>query len=101
MKKKKPRFFCDGCGAEVSASAERCPRCGKFFAAIHCPSCGFSGDIETFRNGCPACGYSAPVPKRGKSAPAPPRADIPQLFYLIAIAIFTVLLAALLMYITR
>ncbi|MDR2803296.1 MAG: hypothetical protein LBB22_03280 [Treponema sp.] len=101
MKKKKPRFFCDGCGEEVSASAERCPRCGKFFAAIRCPSCGFSGDVETFRGGCPACGYSNPVSKRSKSLPTPRRAGIPQLFYLIGIAIFTVLLAILLMYITR
>jgi uncharacterized protein (DUF2225 family) len=37
-----------------------CPRCGRFFANIHCPACGFSGKEELFSIGCPSCGYSAP-----------------------------------------
>lgn len=59
-KKKSPRFFCDGCGREVDASDERCPSCGKFFASIRCPKCGFTGDQGVFLSGCPVCGYSAP-----------------------------------------
>jgi ssDNA-binding Zn-finger/Zn-ribbon topoisomerase 1 len=56
---KKPRFFCDNCGAEVAMSAKSCPACGRFFASVRCPKCGFTGKDEDFVRGCPACGYSA------------------------------------------
>jgi ssDNA-binding Zn-finger/Zn-ribbon topoisomerase 1 len=56
---KKPRFFCDNCGAEVLMSAKSCPQCGRFFASVRCPKCGFTGKDEDFVRGCPACGYSA------------------------------------------
>jgi ssDNA-binding Zn-finger/Zn-ribbon topoisomerase 1 len=65
---KKPRFFCDNCGAEVPMSAKSCPQCGRFFASVRCPKCGFTGNDEDFARGCPACGYSA-VPD---AAPAKP-----------------------------
>jgi predicted RNA-binding Zn-ribbon protein involved in translation (DUF1610 family) len=104
MKKKKPRFFCDGCGAEVTANAERCPRCGKFFASIRCPKCGFSGDTDTFGNGCPVCGYSAQRSNHSGSRPvkpaAPDSAAAPWL-YALSIALLAMLLAALFMHITR
>jgi ssDNA-binding Zn-finger/Zn-ribbon topoisomerase 1 len=62
---KKPRFFCDNCGAEVAMSAKNCPQCGRFFASVRCPKCGFTGKDEDFVRGCPACGYSAaPVPAK-------------------------------------
>ncbi|MDR0732339.1 MAG: zinc ribbon domain-containing protein [Treponema sp.] len=62
---KKPRFFCDNCGAEVAISAKSCPRCGRFFASVRCPKCGFTGKDEDFVRGCPACGYSAlPIPAK-------------------------------------
>jgi uncharacterized membrane protein YvbJ len=58
--KKKPRFFCDNCGAEVGRDEKACPRCGRFFASVRCPACGFAGEEKLFASGCPACGYSAP-----------------------------------------
>jgi ssDNA-binding Zn-finger/Zn-ribbon topoisomerase 1 len=61
---KKPRFFCDNCGAEVAMSAKSCPQCGRFFASVRCPKCGFTGRDEEFARGCPACGYSAAPPAR-------------------------------------
>ncbi|GHV92741.1 hypothetical protein AGMMS50268_32440 [Spirochaetia bacterium] len=56
---KKPRFFCDNCGAEVKQNTKSCPQCGRFFASVRCPKCGFTGSEDLFRSGCPACGYSA------------------------------------------
>jgi predicted RNA-binding Zn-ribbon protein involved in translation (DUF1610 family) len=59
LKKRAPRFFCDNCGAEVSRNEKACPRCGRFFASVRCPACGFSGEERLFSGGCPVCGYSA------------------------------------------
>jgi uncharacterized membrane protein YvbJ len=56
---KAPRFFCDNCGAEVDRDTKKCPQCGRFFASIRCPRCGFTGPEEYFTAGCPACGYSS------------------------------------------
>jgi predicted RNA-binding Zn-ribbon protein involved in translation (DUF1610 family) len=103
-KKKKPRFFCDGCGTEVAADAERCPRCGKYFASIRCPRCGYSGDKNTFDKGCPSCGYSAPAPSPPRPNNTPHTAGgglVPQWVYVISAAFLVMLLAALLMYIAR
>jgi predicted RNA-binding Zn-ribbon protein involved in translation (DUF1610 family) len=94
--KKKPRFFCDNCGAEVGRNAKACPQCGRYFASVRCPSCGFTGDENTFKNGCPSCGYSVtpspgstladtPVPE--KKVPAGP---LPLWVYLLSIAAFIV-----------
>jgi len=58
--KKKPRFFCDHCGHEVGRDKKSCPNCGRYFAAVRCPSCGYTGPDEMFQGGCPMCGYSAP-----------------------------------------
>lgn len=55
---KKPKFFCEYCGAEVRRNDRVCPKCGKFFASVRCPACGFTGDTAAFRDGCPACGYA-------------------------------------------
>jgi uncharacterized membrane protein YvbJ len=57
---KSPRFFCENCGAEVHRDAQNCPRCGRYFASVRCPSCGFTGAESLFTGGCPACGYSSP-----------------------------------------
>jgi uncharacterized membrane protein YvbJ len=70
MMGKKPRFFCDNCGAEVAMSEKSCPQCGRFFASVRCPKCGFTGKDEDFIRGCPACGYSAgPVPHKAAGNP--------------------------------
>ncbi|MDR1429829.1 MAG: zinc-ribbon domain-containing protein [Spirochaetaceae bacterium] len=66
---KRARFFCENCGAEVGRNAKQCPKCGKLFASILCPSCGFSGEEFLFDQGCPVCGYSAP----GRSGPEKPK----------------------------
>jgi len=57
---KKPRFFCDNCSSEVPFNAKNCPGCGRFFASIRCPHCGFTSEDNHFIQGCPRCGYSAP-----------------------------------------
>ncbi|MDR3148260.1 MAG: zinc ribbon domain-containing protein [Treponema sp.] len=71
MSTKKPRFFCDNCGAEVPKSAKSCPACGRFFASVRCPQCGFTGKDEDFARGCPVCGYSTP-PGAGRTGPVTP-----------------------------
>jgi len=74
---KKPRFFCDNCATEVGHNVKNCPRCGRVFASVRCPSCNFVGDDDTFAQGCPVCGYSTvkaarpAVGKRDKTRPLP------------------------------
>jgi predicted RNA-binding Zn-ribbon protein involved in translation (DUF1610 family) len=80
---KDPRFFCDNCGTEVDHDVQACPHCGRFFASVRCPACGFSGPEKLFTKGCPSCGYSAPKShKRGRrmrSRAKPPRHAAPAL----------------------
>jgi ssDNA-binding Zn-finger/Zn-ribbon topoisomerase 1 len=92
---KKPRFFCDNCGVEVDMGAKACPHCGRFFAAVRCPSCGFTGDDSTFKGGCPSCGYSAPSSNKGTSVnitPVPkkkiPTGSLPLWVYILSIGAF-------------
>jgi predicted RNA-binding Zn-ribbon protein involved in translation (DUF1610 family) len=72
--KASPKFYCDNCGTEVGQEAIECPKCGRLFSSVRCPSCGFVGEVKLFDAGCPACGYSAtPVDsekfQRGQGAP--------------------------------
>jgi predicted RNA-binding Zn-ribbon protein involved in translation (DUF1610 family) len=73
---KSPRFFCENCGAEVDRDTKTCPRCGRFFASIRCPACGFTGAEGLFAGGCPVCGYSSPdavtAGARGSAKPSWP-----------------------------
>ena len=55
---KQPKFFCENCNAEVRRDAVICPYCGRFFASVRCPSCGFTGTHKEFKDGCPSCGYA-------------------------------------------
>jgi hypothetical protein len=71
-----PRFFCENCGAEVPRNAKNCPNCGRFFASVRCPSCGFTGGEALFKGGCPVCGYSASAGK-GRILPWPKKKKIP------------------------
>jgi len=71
MDRKKPRFFCDNCSAEVRADAKACQSCGRLFASVRCPSCGHVGGDEAFVRGCPSCGLAAPPPI--ETAPRPRR----------------------------
>jgi predicted RNA-binding Zn-ribbon protein involved in translation (DUF1610 family) len=52
------KFFCENCGAEVRHNTKICPKCGRFFSAVRCPKCAFTGDAALFRQGCPSCGYA-------------------------------------------
>ena len=55
---KHPKFFCENCNAEVRRDAVICPHCGRFFASVRCPACGFTGMHKEFKTGCPSCGYA-------------------------------------------
>jgi uncharacterized membrane protein YvbJ len=104
-KPRRPRFFCEGCGTEVSADAKSCPHCGKLFASMRCPRCGFCGEHGEFSRGCPNCGYAAPVSKPfyPRRTQKPPRVAVngPQWVYILSIAVLVLLLALLLTYIPR
>jgi len=66
------RFFCDNCGEEVERNASRCSRCGRYFASVRCPECGFTGEEKLFAKGCPVCGYcdTGQMPDRLPQAPS-------------------------------
>lgn len=90
---KNPRFFCDNCGVEVKRNTKACPQCGRFFASVRCPSCGFSGDDDTFLKGCPSCGYSAPptaayTGKETHKSPLVPVGKLPIWVYILSICAF-------------
>jgi hypothetical protein len=97
--RKKPRFFCDNCGCEVDRNAKACPHCGRFFASIRCPACGFAGAERLFAGGCPSCGYSAPRGAGALPAKKAPPSPLPLWVYILSIAalivVFAVLLAAI------
>jgi predicted RNA-binding Zn-ribbon protein involved in translation (DUF1610 family) len=68
---KRSRFFCENCGEEVPLRAKSCPRCGRYFASVRCPNCGFTGEEGLFSQGCPACGYAAlPEPPEERGTPS-------------------------------
>ncbi|HKL86429.1 MAG TPA: zinc ribbon domain-containing protein [Treponemataceae bacterium] len=95
---KKPRFFCEYCSSEVKQNDKFCSKCGKFFASVKCPSCGFSGDSRVFRDGCPACGYAL-YDKSAKHNSIPEKAKkntetdpLPWWMYIVAISFFIFIL---------
>ena len=52
-----PSFYCENCSREVSSGLDVCPGCGQDFSSVRCPSCGFTGEAELFKESCPECGY--------------------------------------------
>jgi len=98
---KKPRFFCDNCGNEVGQNEKSCRHCGRYFAAVRCPGCGFVGDEISFKNGCPACGYSAapgadkPAAKKSEKRHLIPVGKLPIWVYILSIAAFIAVCAML------
>jgi len=109
--KKKPRFFCDNCGSEVGRDQKACPKCGRFFAAVRCPSCGYTGSDEMFQGGCPMCGYSAPPPdsknvnpdkkKKNPSGSSGSAEPLPAWTYIISIIVLLALIALISYFITK
>jgi len=105
--KKKPRFFCDNCGCEVSRDVKSCPECGRFFASVRCPACTYSGPDEMFQGGCPMCGYSAPPPPKTREEKPrrheePDSYDQPSVWtYIIPIIFIAAIIAFLSYFITR
>ncbi|MDA3811447.1 MAG: hypothetical protein PF518_14105 [Spirochaetaceae bacterium] len=59
-------FHCDNCGEAVSPDEERCPNCGRFFRAVRCPVCSYTGPGADFLKGCPSCGYLKDQAKKKK-----------------------------------
>ena len=93
---KKPRFFCDNCGHEVERDAKACAHCGRFFASVRCPACGYTDSEKAFSGGCPSCGYSAPPARRPEPAENPqPARPLPLWVYIISICAFIVVCAIL------
>ena len=99
---KNPRFFCESCGTEVPRNAKNCPNCGKLFASILCPSCGFAGEEALFKGGCPVCGYSSgkgdgafPDFPREFPETKKPAGALPLWVYILTAAVFTAVMAAL------
>ena len=91
---KKPRFFCDNCGHEVERDAKACAHCGRFFASVRCPSCGYTSSEKAFSNGCPSCGYSAPPVRRPPEQKVPAR-PLPVWVYVLSICAFIAVCAVL------
>jgi hypothetical protein len=97
---KRPHFYCESCGAEVSKAARVCPRCGRFFSSVKCPKCEYVGKADDFSSGCPVCGYAvaanpAPDPIKPFVQAAPP---LPWWAFLVAALVLAALIALLLHY---
>ena len=105
---KKPRFFCDNCGTEVDKDVKSCPYCGRFFASVRCPSCGYSGPDRMFQGGCPMCGYSTQPadakklkPQRNISFNYRSSGSAPAWTYVIPVLILLALIALISHFITK
>ena len=95
------RFFCESCGAEVPRNTNNCPKCGRAFASILCPACGFSGEADLFKGGCPVCGYSSSPSgkaRKGRNTKESKKTSgggLPLWLYIFTAAAFTAILAAI------
>jgi predicted RNA-binding Zn-ribbon protein involved in translation (DUF1610 family) len=75
--KGQPRFFCDNCGTEVKRDASSCSHCGRLFASVRCPACGFEGAEDLFSKGCPKCGYSTAKSAAAVNSPGSKKKQAP------------------------
>ncbi|MDR2617310.1 MAG: transposase [Treponema sp.] len=85
-------------------NAKNCPKCGKYFASVRCPSCGFSGEEGLFRDGCPVCGYSASQDVNAVSWPEEarsPAGSLPVWVYITAVLALAAVLGALAFHLMR
>ncbi len=102
---KRSKFFCENCHQEVKPSAKICPHCGRFFAAVRCPSCSYIGEARDFVQGCPNCGHAGGVPGadqgfetfdiRETGARRPSKPPTPVWVYPLAAGLIIVVFAAL------
>jgi hypothetical protein len=95
---KRPHFYCESCGAEVSKNARICPRCGRFFSSVKCPRCDHVGKPDDFTFGCPICGYAlaanpVPEPIKPLAQLAPP---VPWWAFLVTALVLVALIVLLL-----
>lgn len=63
------KFYCENCRKEVRSDVKVCPHCGRFFSAVRCPSCGFTGESRAFLTGCPSCGYAGGTGSATRGSP--------------------------------
>jgi len=102
---KNPRFFCEDCEAEVPRDAKKCPKCGRNFASVRCPSCDFTGEESFFKGGCPVCGYSANTTANTREFPKKAQKKfagaLPLWVYILTTAAFTATLAAIFLWFYR
>ncbi|MDR1419710.1 MAG: zinc ribbon domain-containing protein [Treponema sp.] len=98
---KSPKFFCEHCGAQVARDARACPRCGRFFASVRCPACGYTGAESLFAGGCPSCGYSSPSQRRGPFSPVkkPARSTGPLPLWIYLFSVLALLCVIVLLYV--
>ncbi len=90
-------FYCNHCGKKVARDALRCPSCGRYFGAVLCPRCGYSGGEGEFVSGCPSCGYLGDRTERDGSSPSGkkkerPLLDLPPAFFVVGIVLLSGLL---------
>ncbi|MDR0554837.1 MAG: zinc-ribbon domain-containing protein [Treponema sp.] len=86
--KKRSRFFCENCGAEVAMDSRRCPRCGRSFVSVRCQACGFTGEEASFDQGCPVCGYAAPAPFNREEKQKAAIGSLPSWVYVLTALVF-------------
>jgi uncharacterized membrane protein YvbJ len=97
-------FHCDHCGESVSPDEERCPHCGRFFRAVKCPVCAYTGKGAEFLKGCPSCGYLTDEKKgsvKRKNMKSREFLRISKIFAYSAIVILSLLLVYLLFLYTK
>ena len=97
-------FHCDYCGEAVSPNEDRCPNCGRFFRAVKCPICSYTGKGAEFLKGCPSCGYLADTEKNHQYTNKKRKKDflsISKIFAYSAIAILSIVLITLLFLYTK
>ncbi|MDC7224016.1 MAG: hypothetical protein PQJ60_09770 [Spirochaetales bacterium] len=92
-------FYCNHCGKKVSRDALKCPSCGRYFGAVLCPRCGYSGEEKEFEAGCPSCGYlgngQMAFPEKKAPEKRRPLLDLPPLFFALGILLLSGLLVFL------
>jgi len=81
--------------------------CGSIFDLVRCPTCDFVGEDALFKEGCPVCGFSSANSRDSGQKPldfpniGKPTGALPVWVYILTVAVFTAILAALFLTIFR